>query len=129
MTYGFVIPAMAKQKEERIDLDQLRAEEAQKEDSRKENDAEAEEVHKQFVPWLGEARPKKGSIYDMESKIGSKMTVEFMTGRVIEGTLVSYDRFMNLLLDDTVEILDDGKTRALGRVFSRGKVEALGVRA
>lgn len=87
---------------------------------------EDDDARKPFVPWLGEARPRKGPIFDLEQQVGRRLTIEFTAGRVIEGTLVSYDRFFNLLLDDTVELLDEGRTRALGRVFSRGKVEAVG---
>lgn len=84
------------------------------------------EPKKTFVPWFGEVRPRKGPIIDLQSKIGTKITVQFSTGRVLEGTLLSYDRFFNLLLDDTVESLDGGEKRKLGKVFSRGRIQSIG---
>lgn len=81
---------------------------------------------RKFVPWLGEARPKWGPIYNFEEKLGSRISMEFLSGRIIEGKLVSYDRFTNLVLEDTVELLDGGNTRSLGKVFTCGRVEAIG---
>lgn len=79
-----------------------------------------------FVPWLGEAKPKRGPIYDLEDKLGTKLMVEFLSGRIVEGKLASYDRYMNLVLEETVERLDGSETRSLGKVFVCGRVESLG---
>ena len=77
------------------------------------------------MPWLGEARPKRGPIYDIEGKIGTKLNVVFLSGRTIEGVLESTDRSTNLVLENTVEFLDEQKTRNLGKVFVCGRVESI----
>lgn len=73
-----------------------------------------------FVPWLGEERPSKGPIMDLEKYKDQKISVEFSGGRRIEGVLTGYDQLMNMVLEDVVEILDDGKTRKLGLLVARG---------
>lgn len=83
------------------------------------------EEQRKFVPWLGEARPKWGPIYSFEDKIGERISMEFVSGRNIEGRVVSFDRSTNLVLEDTVELLDNGKTRNLGKVFTCGRVESI----
>lgn len=73
-----------------------------------------------FVPWLGEERPNKGPIIDLDKYKDKKISVEFSGGRRIEGTLTGYDSLMNMVLEDVVEILDEGKTRQLGLLVARG---------
>lgn len=90
---------------------------------------EEQKERKPFVPWYGEARPKRGPIFDYEKYVGKKLTVEFISGRIVEGTLASFDHYSNLVLDDTVELLDSGSSRRLGRVFARGRVESIGASA
>lgn len=85
-----------------------------------------EERKNTFVPWLGEAKPRRGLIYDLENKVGTQLMVEFLSGRIVEGKLASYDRYMNLVLENTVERLDGSQTRALGKVLVCGRVESMG---
>jgi len=40
--------------------------------------------------------------------------------RNVEGTLRGYDRFMNIVLDDCVEVKNDGERRQLGMSVIRG---------
>jgi len=87
--------------------------------------SEEKKEERKFVPWLGEARPKRGPIYDIEGKIGTKLNVVFLSGRTIEGVLESTDRSTNLVLENTVEFLDEQKTRNLGKVFVCGRVESI----
>ena len=51
------------------------------------------------------------NLLDLEDKFG---------GKVIRGVLHGFDQHMNLLLDGSVEIFDDGKTSDLGSIVVRG---------
>lgn len=84
------------------------------------NDHEDAAPRRQFVPWLGEERPKKGSIIDLEQNLQKKIHVQFIGGREIRGMLVGYDPLLNLVLEDVVEDLGDGRSRGLGKLIARG---------
>ena len=49
----------------------------------------------------------------------SNVLVKLKGGRLIKGTLKSYDQHLNLILADAEE-LDDGNTRPLGTILVRG---------
>ena len=72
----------------------------------------------------GGARPT----IDIESHVDKRVRVRLTGGRELIGTLKGYDPLVNLVLDDTVELLRDaadplkqsGATRVLGLVIARG---------
>ncbi|MHC1624684.1 MAG: LSM domain-containing protein [Methermicoccaceae archaeon] len=57
----------------------------------------------------------------VQSHLGKKIQVE-MKGdvTVLEGTLEGVDQYMNMHLEDTVELIDDERKRMLGSVIIRG---------
>ncbi|VUT25951.1 MAG: Putative snRNP Sm-like protein [Candidatus Methanolliviera sp. GoM_oil] len=57
----------------------------------------------------------------VQSLVNKKIQVEMKRGKyVLEGVLRSVDDYMNLHLEDTMEILDEERTRKLGSVLLRG---------
>lgn len=57
----------------------------------------------------------------VQSWVNKKIQVEMKRGKyVLEGVLRSVDDYMNLHLEDTMEILDEERTRKLGSVVLRG---------
>ena len=57
----------------------------------------------------------------VQSLVNKKIQVEMKRGKyVLEGVLRSVDDYMNLHLEDTMEILDEERTRKLGSVVLRG---------
>lgn len=79
-----------------------------------------ESEKKPFVPWLGEERPGKGPILDLEQYRGKPISIQFSGGRAIEGILVGFDALLNLVLDDVKEDLDNEQVRNLGKLVARG---------
>lgn len=53
-------------------------------------------------------------IYCLHPKVGLN------GNRNVEGTLRGYDQFMNIVLDDCVEIKNDGERRPIGMSLVRG---------
>ena len=58
----------------------------------------------------------------VQSLIGSKIQVEMKGSlrHVLEGTLNSVDDYLNLHLQETVEVVDGKRMRSLGSVVLRG---------
>ncbi|HVL49761.1 MAG TPA: LSM domain-containing protein [Candidatus Thermoplasmatota archaeon] len=55
----------------------------------------------------------------LERSMNRKMSLQLKDGRVLEGKLVGYDQYMNLVLDETEEKHAE-TTRRLGTVVLRG---------
>lgn len=55
----------------------------------------------------------------LERSVNRKMSLQLKDGRVLEGKLVGYDQYMNLVLDEAEE-RQDASTRRLGTVLLRG---------
>ncbi len=55
----------------------------------------------------------------LERSMNKKMALQLKDGRVLEGKLVGYDQYMNLVLDETDERFDENQRR-LGTVVLRG---------
>jgi small nuclear ribonucleoprotein len=55
----------------------------------------------------------------LEETLNKKLILTLKDGRVMEGTLVGYDQYMNVVLEDTQELRSDEK-RAVGTVILRG---------
>jgi small nuclear ribonucleoprotein len=55
----------------------------------------------------------------LEKSINQKISVLLKDGRTLEGKLSGFDEFMNIILDDTEETVED-KVRRLGTVILRG---------
>jgi small nuclear ribonucleoprotein (snRNP)-like protein len=63
---------------------------------------------------------KRENIYDFANYLNKEVTVFLNGGREIKGILKSYDNIANLVLDNVMEKLSNGKYRELGLVFVRG---------
>jgi len=55
----------------------------------------------------------------LEKSVNQKLLLLLKDGRTINGTLLGYDEYMNLVLDDVEETKDENKRR-LGRIILRG---------
>ncbi|MHB8604929.1 MAG: LSM domain-containing protein [Thermoplasmatota archaeon] len=55
----------------------------------------------------------------LERSINKKMALQLKDGRLLEGKLVGYDQYMNLVLEETEE-KHDATARRLGTVVLRG---------
>ncbi|MGE5705661.1 MAG: LSM domain-containing protein [Nitrososphaerales archaeon] len=56
----------------------------------------------------------------LDESFGKIVLIKLKGGKVIRGVLHGFDQHMNLLLDDSVEILDEGKSAELGTIVVRG---------
>jgi len=56
----------------------------------------------------------------LDESFGKVVLIKLKGGKVIRGVLQGFDQHMNLLLDGSVEIFDDGKTSDLGSIVVRG---------
>jgi small nuclear ribonucleoprotein len=55
----------------------------------------------------------------LEKSMNQKLLLLLKDGRTIEGKLIGYDEYMNLVLDDVEENKDE-KKRRLGKIILRG---------
>ena len=55
----------------------------------------------------------------LEKTLNQKLTLLLKDGRILEGKLVGYDDYMNMVLEDTEEQKEKGQRR-LGTVILRG---------
>lgn len=55
----------------------------------------------------------------LEKSVNQKLRLLLKDSRVIEGKLLGFDEYMNLVIDDVEEIKDDTKRR-LGKIILRG---------
>ena len=58
-------------------------------------------------------------LHILEKSINRKISLLLKDGRLLEGKLVGYDEFMNLVLEETEETVNDNKRR-LNSVILRG---------
>jgi small nuclear ribonucleoprotein len=56
----------------------------------------------------------------LDESFGKVVLIKLKGGKVIRGVLHGFDQHMNLLLDSSVEIFDEGKTTNLGTIVVRG---------
>lgn len=56
----------------------------------------------------------------LDESLGRDVLIKLKGGKVIRGNLQGFDQHMNLLLERSVEILDDGKTDEIGSIVVRG---------
>ncbi len=52
--------------------------------------------------------------------IGERVLVRLRNGRVLRGQLKGYDQHMNIVLEDTDELVDDNVQNKLGTIVVRG---------
>jgi small nuclear ribonucleoprotein len=55
----------------------------------------------------------------LDESLGKVVLIKLKGGKVIRGNLHGFDQHMNLLLQDSVELLDD-KANELGKIVVRG---------
>ena len=55
----------------------------------------------------------------LERSVNKKIALVLKDGRVLEGKLTGFDQYMNLVLDDTEERVEE-RSRRLGTVVLRG---------
>ena len=55
----------------------------------------------------------------LEKSLNQKLSLLLKDGRVVEGKLTGYDEYMNMVLSDVEETVDDTKRR-LGTIILRG---------
>ncbi len=56
----------------------------------------------------------------LDESLGRVVLIKMKGGKVIRGTLLGFDQHMNLLLEESEELLDEGKTNLLGTIVVRG---------
>ena len=56
----------------------------------------------------------------LDESLGKTVLIKLKGGKVIRGTLQGFDQHMNLTLDQSEEILEDGKNNSLGTIIVRG---------
>ena len=55
----------------------------------------------------------------LEKSVNQKLTLLLKDGRRIDGKLIGYDEYMNLVMDEVEESKDENKRR-LGKIILRG---------
>mmetsp|Transcript_42588 Transcript_42588/g.99087 ORF Transcript_42588/g.99087 Transcript_42588/m.99087 type:complete len:99 (+) Transcript_42588:65-361(+) len=79
------------------------------------------------------AEKKQSAVLDLSKHIDQKVRVKFTGGREVEGALKGFDTLVNLVLDDTIELMRDpddpykltGDQRTLGLIVARGTAVTL----
>ena len=56
----------------------------------------------------------------LDESIGKIVLIKLKGGKIIRGTLQGFDQHMNLLLESSEEIFEEGKKSALGTIVVRG---------
>gem|GEM_PF-132276 len=56
----------------------------------------------------------------LDESLGKTVLIKLKGGQVIRGTLQGFDQHMNLVLDSSESILEDGRTEKLGTIIVRG---------
>ncbi|AAY80570.1 hypothetical protein Saci_1224 [Sulfolobus acidocaldarius DSM 639] len=56
----------------------------------------------------------------LAESLGSTVLVKLKGEKIVRGTLKSYDMHMNLVLENSEEIMNDGSTRKVGTIVIRG---------
>jgi small nuclear ribonucleoprotein len=60
------------------------------------------------------------SVRVLDESVGKIVLIKLKGGKVIRGNLQGFDQHMNLLLEQSEEIGDEGKTSSLGTIVVRG---------
>lgn len=55
----------------------------------------------------------------LERNLNKRMTLLLKDGRVLEGILIGFDEYMNMVLEDTTETKDE-MVKKMGKVILRG---------
>ena len=56
----------------------------------------------------------------LDESLGKIVLIKLKGSKVIRGNLHGFDQHMNLLLDNSVELLDEGKSNEIGTIIVRG---------
>ncbi|MER3602200.1 MAG: RNA-binding protein [Nitrososphaerota archaeon] len=56
----------------------------------------------------------------LDESLGKQVLIKLKNGRVVRGTLRGYDEHMNLLLEKSEELSEDGSGHPLGLIILRG---------
>ena len=56
----------------------------------------------------------------LDESLGRDVLIKLKGGKVIRGNLQGFDQHMNLLLDNSVELLEEGKSNEIGTIVVRG---------
>lgn len=56
----------------------------------------------------------------LDESLGKTVLIKLKGGKVIRGTLQGFDQHMNLTLEQSEEIFEDGKNNSLGTIIVRG---------
>ena len=56
----------------------------------------------------------------LDESLGRDVLIKLKGGKVSRGNLQGFDQHMNLLLESSVEILEEGKTDEIGNIVVRG---------
>jgi small nuclear ribonucleoprotein len=56
----------------------------------------------------------------LDESLGKTVLIKLKGGKVIRGALQGFDQHMNLTLEQSEEIFEDGKTNSLGTIIVRG---------
>ncbi len=56
----------------------------------------------------------------LDESLGRVVLIKMKGSKVIRGTLLGFDQHMNLLLEESEEILEEGKSNGLGTIVVRG---------
>ena len=56
----------------------------------------------------------------LDESLGKDVLIKLKGGKVIKSNLQGFDQHMNLLLESSVEILEEGKSDEIGNIVVRG---------
>ena len=56
----------------------------------------------------------------LDESVGSVVLIKLKGGKVIRGNLQGFDQHMNLVLEDSEELIEDNKTNGIGTIVVRG---------
>ena len=56
----------------------------------------------------------------LDESLGKIVLIKLKGGKVIRGTLQGFDQHMNLVLESSEEVAEDGKSASLGTIVVRG---------
>ena len=57
---------------------------------------------------------------DLKKYMGKMVGLKLNNNRQVQGTLAGYDQFMNLVVDDAVQVISSSEQRKLGQIVVRG---------
>lgn len=56
----------------------------------------------------------------LDESLGKTVLIKLKGGKIIRGTLFGFDQHMNLTLEQSEEVMEDGKINSLGTIIVRG---------